>query len=102
MNNSIIVRESEANREPSHCHCEERSDEAISKTILLFLSPYSRQASEVDADFIQIFDLVFKIEHPEQSEGELPYIPSPLGGEGKACPELVSGGEGDVERSQRP
>jgi|GEM_PF-5196185 len=48
MNNSIIVRESEANREPSHCHCEERSDEAISKTILLFLSPYSRQASEVE------------------------------------------------------
>ena len=67
MNNSIIVRESEANREPSHCHCEERSDEAISKTILLFLSPYSRQASEVDADFIQIFDLVLKSNIPSKA-----------------------------------
>lgn len=29
-------------------------------------------------------------------------IPSPLGGEGKACPERSRKGEGDVERSQRP
>jgi len=37
------------------------------KAILLFLSPCSRQASEVDADFVQIFDLVLKSNIPSRA-----------------------------------